>query len=304
MTCPPGQPDPGAVPRAATIEDDAALLGAWAQAFGAFCNRPVVVDPLGGTGGASEGWRLTFPPVFEPPELIGGTGHFRHHPLMVEHVRRMGFAWNADGRILTVPAPGTFNAQLARFGTPHAGFQLAYAGGTAARMPLGPWLRRYLDGLITVLVNAPSFYHALPGRVLDPRARGDVRWGLMSLAHDVSIHALNYHLIPHVAVADLARRIRRTIPERYDSWEKPDSMAPLTLTYFYDNDLNRYAYAVWCRSACPADFGSIFLAPRNYGQLVAALEVRLKETQAGQGDVASGDFDDMGPLAPTSFEVV
>jgi hypothetical protein len=153
-----------------------------------------------------------------------------------------------------------------------------------------------MQGVITVLVNAPGFYESLSDL-------HQARWGLLSVAHDLSVHALNYHLVPHSAVADLANRIRDAIPERYDAWSQPAATAPLTLTYFYDNDFNRYTYAVWCRCAQPDDFAPIFAAKRNFDQLVAALEVRLEETKSGVGDVASGDFDDMEPLTETSFRV-
>ena len=170
-------------------------------------------------------------------------------------------------------------------------------------MPLGPWLLRYMGGAMTILVNAPAFYGALlrPGQ--PPYRRDDARWGLLSVGHDLSVHALNYHLIPHAAVADLAARIRAAVPQRHASWSEPSAVAPLTLTYFYDNDFNRYTYAVWCRCERPRDFAAIFAATRNYDQLVAALELRLAETRAGRGDIASGDFDDMGPLAETTFDV-
>ncbi len=288
---------------AATIEQDAALLGPWAQAFETFCGQPVRLEPLDAADPMA-GQRLTFPRVFEPIALIGGIGHFQQSPALVEHVHRMGFQWDADGRVMTVPAPGAFNARLAQRGLAQAGFFLAYANGSAPSMPLGNWLQRYMGGLITVLVNAPRFYALL----LRSRQKVEPRWALMSLAHDLSVHALNYHLVPHhlvphVAVADLASRIRSAIPERYAAWSQPAAAAPLTLTYFYDNDFNRYTYAVWCRSRKPEDFASIFVAPRNYDQLVAALEIRLGETKAGIGDVASGVVGDMAKLAETSFDV-
>ncbi len=282
---------------AATIEQDAALLGPWAQAFETFCGQPVRLEPLDAAD-PTAGQRLTFPRVFDPIALIGGIGHFQQRPAMVEHIRRMGFEWDTDGRVMTVPAPGAFNARLAQRGLPQAGFALAYANGTAPAMPLGPWLQRYMHGVITLLVNAPSFYASL-GR----GRRSDPRWALMSVAHDLSVHALNYHLIPHAAVADLSRRIQAAIPDRYAAWSQPEATAPLTLTYFYDNDFNRYTYAVWCRAETPTAFASIFSARRNYEQLVAALEVRLAETKAGTGDVASGDVADMAQLAETSFDV-
>lgn len=285
---------------AATVADDAALLGPWTRAFEAVCGAPVmriVLDPSG------QGEQLAFPPVFRPVELIGGTGHFRQHPAMAEQVRRMGFDWTGDGRVMTVPAPGAFNARLASAGLPEAGFSLCCANAVAPSMPLGPWLLRYMQGTMTVLVNAPSYYASLLRPDQPPWVREDARWGLWSVAHDLSVHALNYHLVPHAAIADLSQRIERAVPDRHASWSDTGAIAPLTLTYFYDNDFNRYTYAVWCRCERPQDFGALFTARHNYDQLLAALDVRLDETRAGCGDVASGNFDDMGPLAETQFDV-
>jgi hypothetical protein len=279
----------------ATVAQDSDLLGPWAKAFAAACGAPVTLEPLD-SADPTAGQRVTFPPVFQPIELVGGIGHFQQHPVLVGHMRRMGFEWNDEGRVMTVPAAGAFNSRLAKHGLPQAGFAVAYANGTAHSMPLGPWLRRYMGGVITLLVNAPSFYESLANV-------GHARWALLSVAHDLSVHALNYHLIPHSAVSNLANRIRSAIPDRYEAWSHPAAAAPLTLTYFYDNDFNRYTYAVWCRCQRPEDFGPIFTDKRNFEQLVEALEVRLGETKSGKGDVASGDFDDMAKLADTSFDV-
>jgi len=283
----------------ATVEQDAVLLRPWAAAFARFCGEPVRMEPLD-PNAPSSGLRMTFPRVFQPIELIGGTGHFRRSRAMIEQVRRMGFDWDDEGRVRTVPAAGAFNARLATAGFEDAGFLLAYANDTAPAMPLGPWLRRYMAGVITLLVNAPAFYDSLAAT---PRPNDDPRWGLMSLAHDLSVHALNYHLVPRAAVRDLAERIRAAMPDRYEDWSRPGTVTPLTMTYFYDNDFNRYTYAVWCRCERPEGFASIFRAKRNYDQLVASLELRLEETRAGLGDIASGDFDEMGRLADTPFDL-
>jgi hypothetical protein len=291
VSVPPLQP--------ATIDQDAALLGPWTKAFEKFCGGPVVLEPLEPATPAA-GIRMIFPRVFRPIELIGGIGHFQINRAMSEHVRRMGFEWDDEGRVRTVPAPGAFNARLTTVGIENAGFRLAYANDTTHAMPLGPWLRRYMDGVITLLVNTPEFYEKL---LTDPQPPEDPRWGLMSVAHDLSVHGLNYHLVPHTAAVDLAGRIRAAVPERYAAWSRPGTVTPLTLTYFYDNDFNRYTYAVWCRCTRPEDFASIFVARRNYDQLVAALEIRLEETKAGRGDVASGNFDEMGRLTETTFDV-
>jgi hypothetical protein len=215
----------------ATIEDDATLLGPWSAAFAAVCGEPVRLAPLD-PAQPDAGQQMTFPRVFKPVELVGGIGHIRHSPALLAHVRRLGFDWDADGRVLTVPAPGAFNTRLAACGLPEAGFVVCCANGTTGTMPLGPWLLRYMGGAMTILVNAPAFYGALlrPGQ--PPYRRDDARWGLLSVGHDLSVHALNYHLIPHAAVADLAARIRAAVPQRHASWSEPSAGAPLTLTYF------------------------------------------------------------------------
>lgn len=289
-------------PAVVSVADDHTLLPSWLAAFEALTGRAVATTPIG-VSDDTAGLRLTFPRVFQPIELVGGFGHFRHSAALIDQVTRLGFAWEDDGRVLTVPAAGTFNALLELHGLPDAGFRLAYSNGAEPSMPLGPWLRRYMDGVITVLVQTPSFYEMLLAPDLPPPFRDGARWGLLSVAHDLSVHALNYQLIPHVAIDDLAARIRTAVPDRYAAWVDPSAVTPLTLTFFYDNDLNRYTYAVWCRCQCPEDFARVFLEPGNYAQLTAALEVRLDETTAGRGDVASGDFDEVGPLTPTSFDV-
>lgn len=282
----------------ATIEQDAALLGFWNKAFERFCGEPIRLEPFD-PDNPDAGLRMTFPKLFHPIELIGGIGHFQRSRAMKAHVRRMGFDWDEEGRVRTVPAAGAFNARLATVGFENSGFLLAYANDTTPTMPLGPWLRRYMQGIITVLVNKPTFYESLARA--EPRE--GMRWGFTSLAHDLSVHALNYHLVPHSAVVDLADRIHAAVPERYEAWARAETITPLTLTYFYDNDFNRYTYAVWSLCERPQDFPMIFGAKRNYDQLVAALEVRLEETKAGRGDVASGVIDDMGKLTETYFDL-
>jgi hypothetical protein len=291
--------DPAPCPIAlqpATASDDAILLAPWAAAFTAVCGEPVRLE----CGDAGAPQRIRFPRVFTPIELLGGSAHVQRTAALRDHVLGLGFAWDDDGRVTTVPAPGAFNAHLAAR-DPGAGFRIAYAAGTADAMALGPWLLRYLSGVITILVNVPAYYAGVLAAAEEVRAQA--RWGLLSVGHDLSVHALNYHLVPHVAVADLAARIRTALPDRYAAWADPAAMAPLTLTYFFDNDFNRYTYAVWCRCDRPSDFAPLFRAERNYAQLVAALATRIEETRRGRGDVPSGDFDEVGPLAPTTFAV-
>ena len=87
------------------------------------------------------------------------------------------------------------------------------------------------------------------------------------------------------------------------SWRAPGSPGPLTLTTFYDNDVNRSGYAVWARSEGPRDFARNFADPRNFAQLLGCLDRRIDETLRGLGDVSSGDTHDLAPLVPCEFEV-
>ena len=124
-----------------------------------------------------------------------------------------------------------------------------------------------------------------------------------SLAHDLTVHALNYHLIPRDCWAELMADLTAALPERYSSWEANPSEGPLTLTFFFDNDLNRYCYAIWCRSKTAEDFPRLFRAEGNLSQLRQVLHTRIQETIAGIGDVPSGDTDDMQPLTMLDFRV-
>lgn len=94
-----------------------------------------------------------------------------------------------------------------------------------------------------------------------------------------------------------------TMPERVSGWRSPGASGPLTLTTFFDNDLNRYGYAVWSRSETPSDFARLFAAPRHFAQLTGCLDCRIDETLRGLGDVSSGVTGDMPPLAPYEFRV-
>src|SRR5205823_502491 len=130
-----------------------------------------------------------------------------------------------------------------------------------------------------------------------------LRWHCVALPHDLTVHALSYHLVPRASIDEIAGRIRAALPERVASWSKPGAKGALTIGHFFDDDLNRYCYAVWCRCDEPRDFRPLFTAPRNYAQLLAALDLRIRETEEGKGDVASEKNDEMGPIGETKFEL-
>lgn len=281
------------------LPDERAALTAWADAFTELLNARPTFASLA----SDELTAITFPPVIRPEELLGSNGHFRHHPAMVEHVRGLGFDWDAGGRIRTAPTPGTFNRLVDALGFSNVGFrpQLFVEGRSA--MPLGRWLTLVLDGVLPLQVSTPEWSAACLTGQTALSAVSRLRLQVTSLAHDLTVHVLNYHLIPRASVAEMRARIEATVPDRVASWREPGAGAPLTLSYFIDNDLNRYCYAVWCLTKKPADFAAIFQAPGNIDQLWTALSIRLEETATGKGDVPDGNTDRMGPLRPTTFEL-
>src|SRR5690348_16225711 len=93
-------------------------LGPWLSAFERLFGRPTQVTSEG-DGEA----KLTCPRVFEPIQLVGSANHFKMHPAMAEHVRKLGFDWEPDARVLTVPTPATFNARLAKYCRADAGYR-------------------------------------------------------------------------------------------------------------------------------------------------------------------------------------
>jgi hypothetical protein len=161
-------------------------------------------------------------------------------------------------------------------------------------------LSLYLEGKIPIHVASEDFYEKKISSAKDPGSLGGLQFHLVSTGHDISVHALNYHLIPKVCIRDFKELIVGQLPERVTEWPQ-GAQAPLTLTFFLDNDLNRFCYAVWCRSANQSQFKQLF--SENIGQLMGVLETRISETKAGKGDVASGDTNDMPELAHTEFRI-
>ncbi|MBR58463.1 MAG: hypothetical protein CMH54_10635 [Myxococcales bacterium] len=283
--------------------DEENLLGPWLWAFEKlFGEAPKVLPwthPQCENGSLHQ---LQLPAVFDPPELAGRTGHFKHMPTMIPIVRAMGFDWPDGQFIHIVPTPESFNAMLRATNAGSYGYELAYMQSDSETLPTGPWLAMYLGGTIPIHVASEAFYKKKVAKALKSGAVDLLQFHLLSTGHDLSVHALNYHLIPRSSITAIRDHIYGSIPERASEWADGGA-APLTLTYFLDNDLNRFCYAVWCRSASIEQFGEIFSAPANLGQLMTVLDTRLEETRAGKGDVASGDTNDMPALAQTEFTI-
>lgn len=270
----------------------------WARAFertvGWGPALSALTHPLDREG---EFFTLTFEPLIEPIEMLGGTGHFTHSPALVSHLRSMGFGWS-DKSVLTSPSPESFNRLADLTLGPATGYRLTVLERDSKNLPLGPWLRAYLSGCVPVQLASDGFYRS----VIEGSAGTELQFHFTSLAHDLTVHALNYQLIPRSAITALSARIVSALPERYALWgAHPDAPGPLTLTTFFDNDLNRYCYAVWSRSTDPGDFSRVF--SEYFSQLTDCLDRRIAETLRGLGDVDSADTKDLTPLSPWEFDL-
>lgn len=286
----------------AAVFDERATLTRWAAAFTHACGWTPLLHDIARDELPDAGlFTLEFQPLLEPIEMLGGTGHFKHRARHVAHIRRMGFDWNDAGRVLTSPSPHSFNALADAFAGAGVGYRLAYIVEDRPCLSLGAWLLHYLRGEVPVHIGTDAFYE----RVLrgSRQQASGLDFHFSSLAHDLTVHALNYHLAPRRFIDAVRDRIVAALPERHAAWHAPDAGGPLTLTTFFDNDLNRYCYAMWSRTDDAAEFARMFLAEHNLAQIMACLDVRIDETQRGLGDVPSGDTKDMQPLQKFEFAI-
>lgn len=284
-----------------TPAEERAHFAPWARAFEAVYGWGPVFEAF--CADVPDGFTLTVRPAVKPIELLGGTGHFRHRPAMVEYVKRLGFGWTDANRIVTMPSPATFNALVERLSPTRDGYRVHVHRDPQRHLALGPYLASCLDGFVPLHVADGPLYPDVAADLAGAAGREDLRFHFASFAHDLTVHALNYHLVPGESIRSLREHVERALPGRHAAWRDPASAAPLTLATFFDNDLNRYGYAVWSRSERPSDFAALYAAPRNFKQLIECLDRRIDETLRGLGDVPSSDTKDMAPLAPCEFQV-
>jgi hypothetical protein len=272
------------------------LLGGWIETFERVYGARPALRPL---AGAPEGQaQLVFPPVFRMQGLVGSTSHFKSKPALVEHVRSLGFDWDAEGAILTIPTPATFNARAAALGLGEVGYGLTYTVEDDTQFSPGPWLISYYGGRIPIHMASPTFYTEF----LRKQPADSLQFHFASFVHDVSVHALNYHLIPHAVIEAMGGRVREAMGEMWDDWTA-DAVrtAPRAMPFFLDNDLNRWGYEIWAMAATPEQFIEIASRPHNVDQLRLALDVRIQEAHIGLGD--DGDGNGPPPFSPTHFSL-
>lgn len=287
------------------VSDESALLPLWAETFGRVVGWAPTLAPLGAQAEvpadiARGRFALRFDGPVEPVEMLGSTGHFRHSPALVAHMRRMGFAWDEAGVVRGGPSPDAFNALSDALLPPRAGYRMGYVRSDRRNMALGPFLTAYLAGRVPAQLASEAYYRRVRAGFRE-EMRGELGFHFTSFAHDVTVHAMNYQVVPWDLIDAIRARVVAAVPERVAAWASSDAPGPLTLTTFFDNDVNRFCYAVWSASADVA--GAVEAARSHAEQLLACLEHRLEETRAGLGDVPSGDTHDMKPLSPWEFRV-
>ena len=290
---------PVAVPEEIDLADELELLEGWREGFAALYGEAPRLEPYrdpDGVGGDGL-YRLVFPSLFDQfRDLVGRPEQFQQVPEMVAYFRRLGFQWGDDGKILTVPIASTFNRLRVAHGPPDCGYTLVYRVEDAECFSGGLWLRNYLDGRLPIHLGSSDYY-----RRTTRGGDDSLMFHFASMVHDLGLHAVNYNLIPHSCIAAMRDRIRTALPDRWRDWRRPGASAPLTLTLFLDNDVNRYCYEVWFRARRPDGFGAIFEA--DFDQLLAALDVRIDETREGKGDGPGDGPAVMRTLRPTTFDL-
>lgn len=186
-----------------------------------------------------------------PPEIL------RRRALR-SYIEALGFGWESDRYIRTVPTPNTLNALAARQGV-NAGFK-----SKVVRMPLGrwlwfaDWLEFLLDGVFPLQIAHPLGYwddrvlYRLSGRRL-----GRTDCGM--LAHDMATHLLWLHRVPSEWIAEFAIRVRRALPPWLRRLQPPEAVVS-----FYEDTLTHACQELWRESEDPADFDLRLAAARTH----------------------------------------
>jgi hypothetical protein len=234
----------------------------------------------------------------EPNELdlfrrmVGTMARFAHKPRLTEHVRSLGYGWDEDGLILTVPSPGAFRRRMSELGFEASGFIPSVVVLGALDIPLGSWLLELTQGTLPIQLGTAELYARVHGSRAGGRTRGRLIHHLLSVLHDMSKHVLPLHLAPRTKLLELGRRVMlamgplRRLFARELGWARllgsvpKQWLAPVALLTFYENDLVDYCHSVWNAIEDPEDFGPTFTRSRHYDQLEDVLSRRLRHATA------------------------
>jgi len=261
-----------APPPVVELELERALLAPWQAACAAVLGvAPVLArDALGPV--------LRFTSDHSPAHAasIGRVDLYGSHPRVRAHLQALGYAWDAQGYLATVPTPLSFRPRLRALGLDgNDGFTPEYHRVRSIYMSKRTWLSRQAAGAIPIALGGRGFYRRAGALArLAPAAWTEhLRYHLHGVQHDLSKHALCLHLVPRAQVAALGARARELVEH---AW-----LAPQPLARFYENDLIAFCQAIWRDLPGPAEFAPTFTRPANLRQLHAALDHRLAPLARG-----------------------
>jgi hypothetical protein len=256
---------------ALSLELEARLLAPWQAA----CARILGHAPRLVRG--EVGPQLVFTPDDTPMYrlAIANIRVFAHARVRA-HLTRLGYAWQADGTITTVPTPLALRARLRACGFRDAGYTPEIHRIRNLYMSKRTWLSRQCAGRVPVTVGTAGYYAQVAVRARLPATRHwreHLRYHLYGVQHDMTRHALMLHLVPAAAVRELGSRVQAAADAA------PGLLVPEPLTRFYENDLTGYCQAIWRDLPDPAAFAATFRRPTNLAQLHAALDRRIAESR-------------------------
>jgi hypothetical protein len=274
-------------------EQELVLLGPWRRAYEAHYGRAPELRTDAGTS------TLTFRREVDDPDLyrrmVGTLGRFADKPKLRERVRALGYGWDEDGLLLTVPLPTALLHRMRALGLHGSGFVPEFIVLNSLDLPIGAWLLRLAAGTVPIQVGTAELYSRETSR--PPRGKGKRRQGrwthhLLSLLHDMTKHVLPLHMVPRATLEQLGERVvsalgplRRRVA-RETRWARllsavpKEWLAPVALLTFYENDLVDYGHAVWSAIEVPEDFEPTFLLRRHYTQLEDVLSRRIEQARA------------------------
>jgi hypothetical protein len=248
--------------------DEARLLAPWRAAYAALLGpAPDLLDDsrLRFVAAASEQYRRTTVDVRVFP-----------HAAVRAHLERLGYGWDAQGSITTVPTPLSLRPRLRALGFEACGYTPEIHPIRALYMSKRTWLKRQIAGAVPVTVGTAGYYRGVAIRRRLPATRhwrDHLHYHLHGVQHDMTRHALMLHLVPAAAVRDLGGRVEAA------ARAAPGLDVPEPLARFYESDLTGYCQAVWRDLPDPAAFAPTFLHPANLDQLHAVLAARVAETR-------------------------
>jgi hypothetical protein len=227
-----------------------------------------------------------------PARDLPDAGSFFHVPNAVRrspsgaaYLRRLGFAWDAEGTARTVPTPATFRAARQRLNLSEIGFTPVIAERHSMALFARRWLLSSTRAELAINLGT-KFYYKLSRPLQSPLAlrsssiRKDWIGHFTTIGHDMSVHLLGTHLMPRAVLLRIGDRVRSAM----NSLPLPDRLiAPGPLLEFYDTDLFLHARERWDVAHRLSDLPGALASEASLGELLERLEARIAAARARRG---------------------